>query len=175
MNAWAGGLGSLGPVDKSEEAWIEVWRKQGWWWWQQGCMPLAGPFHVPWSSTTDQPTWRNSQLPLLGQQVPTGRWANSSGIKYSPSHRRQRVCLFLLYILFACHQPTGLYFLSRSFEVYVSALLLNKNSAWNKWCNCLHGQKCVYSRTGSLALSLKVVVLVLTYVFTEEFSCHIGY
>lgn len=43
-------------------------------------------------------SWQNSQLRLLWQQVPNGRWANSYGIKYSPSHRRQSVCPLLLYI-----------------------------------------------------------------------------
>lgn len=43
-------------------------------------------------------SWQDSQLLLLRQQVPTGRWANPHGIKYSPSHGRHSVCPLLLYI-----------------------------------------------------------------------------
>ena len=67
--------------------------------------PFTGPFHIPWSPTTDQ-TKLNSQCRLLWQQVPTGRQAKSYGIRYSPSHRRHSVCL-LLCILSSATGPTA--------------------------------------------------------------------
>lgn len=94
MNECMKGRGSLRLVDKGREVWVQVWREQCWLQWQWGWVPLADPFHVPWSPTTDQPTWQNYML--LWQQVPTGRWTSSYGIIFPPSHRRHSVCLFLL-------------------------------------------------------------------------------
>lgn len=78
---------------------------------------------------------------------------------FSPSHWRQSVCLFLLYILLPATSPILLatvffIFYYRSSVLCFALLvmwLLYKNSAWNKWRNCLHGQKYVCRLTGSLA------------------------
>lgn len=96
MNECMKGRGSLRLVDEGQEVWVQVWREHCWLLWQWGWVPLADPIHVPWFLTTDQPTWQNSQYPLLWQQVPTGRWASSYGIIFPPSHRWHGVCLFLL-------------------------------------------------------------------------------
>lgn len=154
---------------------VQVWRKEGWRWWLLGCTPCADPSYVPWSPISNQPTWWNSQLLLLWEQVPIARWAISYGLKYSPSCWRQSVCFFSFCIYSLAHRPG----LPATILRDVCQRCSIKTHTWNKWCNCLHRQKCVYSLTGSLVLSLRVAVFVLTYVAThectEEFSCHTGY
>lgn len=136
--------------------------------------PYLEPFHVLWSRTTDQTNVMELLAPVA---MATGTRREMSQLlrdKIFPFPKATE-CLSSSFVYsFACHWPTSPYFLSRSFEVYVSALWLNKNSARNEWCNCLHGQMCVYSLTGPFVLSPRADVFCWMHVsaeeFTEEFS-----
>lgn len=174
MNAWRSG-GGVPRARRQGRGGLSWKSNSGWRWWRPLLAPSLRPmipYHWP-ANPTELPA------PVAIATSAHERWDNSYGIKYSPSHRRQSVCLLLLYILLPATSPpacTSCHDLLKCTSALCWYCLI-KTPAWNKWCNCLHGQKCVYSLAGSLALSPRVAVFVLMYVSpqecTEEFSCHI--
>ena len=169
MNAWRAG-GPLGP----QRPGLKCGGNGVDGWWQRGCTPLAIPFHVPWSPYHWPANLTELPAPVA---MATGAHREMSQLvwdKIFPFPQATWCLSFsFVYVLLPATSLAACTSCHDLFEVYVSASPLNKNSAWNKWCNCLHGQKCVYSLTGSLALSLRArLIYVSTQECTEELSCH---
>ena len=167
MNECMKGSGSAGTAVEGEVLWDE----------ETGLNVVASVLHPPrWplSCLVMPYHWpaKLKELPAPVAIATSTHGEMSQLFSLFPFSNGDRVSVFFFCIFFClplAHRPaTFRQSLCTSALCLAGELaLLNKNSAWNKWCNCLHRQGHVYSLTGSLALS---PVSVLMYVSTQQWA-----